>query len=216
MPCPKCDECPMALKYGIPIFEPDKAVEGDAMSPIWVVGINPKTKPERHKPGKPNPITWRPEDTNWSAPHFRRLGQVLGEDWYQLLKSGGIAHTDLLKCGSPGVTDVENRAVSHCRSFLIHQVRKYRPKLLLIVSSAASRFIAEAANLPSGSTEGDWQFGSKSYEKCYVLLSGYTGPRQDRYAKRRLNSDFLAACIRLSLKPLNRMEAAICRRAAAP
>ena len=199
MSCPKQSECPMSENYGIPDFDPTEAIEGYASSPIWVIGINQKTTPERHISGKPSPTTWK--DTDPDAPHFRRLKQVLGDEWYpHLFKLGGIAHTDLLKCGSPGYTKVEISSVPHCRDFLIEQVCKYKPKLLLIVSSAASRFISETAML-NGKTEGVWKY--KSDEECFVVFSGYTGPRQDRFAKYRLNKDFLAACARLNLCPPN-------------
>ena len=200
MSCPKCNECPMPVKYGTPQFDPRKAIEGDPASPIWVVSLNPKTKGENHKSGQPNPFDWSKSDR--SAPHFLRLKVVLGDHWYaHLLEPGGIAHTDLVKCGSPAFADVEEEAVLHCRDFLVNQISEHRPKLLLVLSSDACRFISAEAKLAENRTEGKWQFGSAIGENCYVVLSGYTSPQQERYAKIRLGRDFLAACKRLELNP---------------
>lgn len=192
----------MPGRYGTPCFDPQQAIEGNPASPIWVIALNPKTKTNQHKRRKSNPVSWNRKDTDANAPHFRRLKLLLGDKWYtSLLKDGGVAHTDLLKCGSPGFTSTEKAAVSYCKEFLIDQIRKYRPKLLLVLSSDASKLIAEHAQLDAEATEGDWLLAHDS--RCYVVLSGYSSPRQERYAKLRLRRDFTAACSRLNLNPPN-------------
>jgi hypothetical protein len=202
--CSKHSTCSMPRMYGTPCFDPEMAIEGDPKSPIWVISLNPKTKPTQHELHGRNPITWLARDTNPTARHFQRLRAVLGEKWYAcLLKEGGIAHTDLVKCGSPGFSEIEKEAVTHCRDFLISQIRRYRPKLLLILSSDASRFVAEQAQFESDRTEGQWRIDKSKRQRCYAVLSGYASPRQEHFAKLRLRRDFLAACNRLGLKPPN-------------
>jgi hypothetical protein len=199
MTCSRTD-CPMRKRYGEPTFDPLAGVEGDAGSPIWVIGINQKTNPDAHTEGVPSPTTWT--RTNPNASHFRRLRPVLGESWYPaLLQQAGIAHTDLLKCGSPGQTDIEKISFSHCGPFLVEQLKKHRPKLVLVVSSHAARYIADQAGFPDDATEGTWQV-APDYG-CVVVLSGYTDPRQDHFAKLRVRRDFLEACNRLALRPPN-------------
>src|SRR5688572_14870339 len=101
MTCPKVAVCSMPPRYGPPVFDPCSAIEGDPSSPIWIVALNPKTKTEQHVAGAPNPMTWA-DKPNERAPHFLRLKPILGEDWHShLLRENRIAHTDLVKCGSP-------------------------------------------------------------------------------------------------------------------
>lgn len=200
MSCPNYTTCPMPGAYGRPEFCPANAVEGHSDSPIWIVALNPKTQEEDHVDDQPNPITWT--NTNPRAPHFVRLKGILGP-WYEsLFQSKGVAHTDIVKCGSPGFTSLEANAVQFCKAFFLAQIRKHKPKLLLVLSSEAARIIAKEAKLCDEKTEGSWKFDIES-DPCYVVLSGYSAPRQERYAKLRLRRDFLAACERSNLTPPN-------------
>jgi len=202
MPCPNSDRCPMVRPYGAPEFNPSEAIEGDPASPIWIVALNPKTKPADHTQGRPNPMTWGQSDLGGAyVPHFGRLKAIVGDEWHRhLLRPNGIAHTDLLKCGSPAFTQVERQSVEFCRGFLLEQIKKYRPKLLLVLSSDAARYIETAAQIDPHGTEGLWNIDDTG-SPCYVLLSGYSASQQERYARRRLRRDFLAACTRLGLHP---------------
>lgn len=192
----------MPQKWGIPQFDPACAVEGYPDSKIWIVGLNPKTKEEKHQQNSCNPISW----TNLAktmaeirkVPHFRRLESILGDDWFsRLLQPNGIAHTDIVKCGSPGYGKTEKSAVGHCKDFFFDQMETHQPKLLLVLSADASTLISEKACLGKDATEGEWKFDKNN--TCHVILSGYTGSWQERYAKLRLRRDFLAACNKLQL-----------------
>lgn len=191
MSCCENAVCPMKAKYGIPDFNPLDAVEGFPKSPVWIVALNPKTEEEDHERGKSNPMQWN--TTEPKARHFSRLKGILGPWYDQLFKKDGIAHTDIVKCGSPAFTSIEAEAVQHCKSYFIEQIKKHKPKLLLVLSSDAARIIAKEAELPDDVTEGTWKVGEQEDEFCFVILSGYSGPRQERYAKLRLKKDFLAA-----------------------
>ena len=158
----------LSKEYGTPNFDPLAAIEGPAESRIWIIGINPKTALGEHVPNQPNPINWK--NTNPGAPHFQRLQRLVGDQWYTcLFKKGGIAHTDLIKCGSPSYSAVEKSAVAHCRGFLLEQILTYKLKLLLVLSSAAAEIIQGEAKIPDGSSEGMWKIGD---HQCYVVLSG--------------------------------------------
>ena len=200
MSCPKCKKCPMPKKWGIPNFDPANAVEGDSKSAIWIVGLSPKTDESEHQLNSgSNPFTWanRFKAVN-KVPHFLRLKSVLGDSWFKrLLQPDGIAHTDIVKCASPvGFGKEHKGAVAYCAEFLLHQIREHRPKLLLVLSSDASRLISKEAKFKADATEGHWKING---ETCHVLLSGYTSDRQERYAKLRLQKDFLAACRKMRL-----------------
>jgi len=187
----------MPKKYGTPNFDPLDAIEGDPKSPIWIIGINPKTAPDEHAPNQPNPIDWK--STHPNAPHFQRLQRIVGDQWYTcLFKEGGIAHTDLIKCGSPSYSEEAKGAVEHCKGFLLEQISKHKPKLLLVLSSAAAEIIQGEAKIPDGCTEGMWKIGN---HQCHVVLSGYSSPFQDRYARLRLMKEFINACKLVGLNP---------------
>ena len=199
MSCPSCEQCPMPQAWGTPSFDPRKAVEGDPGSPIWVVGLNPKTNSDDHTSGGINPMTW--ENPTIGAPHFERLREVLGPYAPQLLQPNGIAHTDLVKCGSPSYGDTEKNAAAHCKDFLIEQLKTHKPRLLLIVSSDASRLVQEAAGIPEDHTDGEWHFGGDTKDVCKVIFSGYCGPLMERFAKLRLARDFQRIAGELNLFP---------------
>lgn len=191
----------MPRVHGAPCFSPALAIEGDPKSPIWIVALNPRGDPPKADAPRPlvNTATWG--EPNPRAKHFRRLRGLVGDDWHsELLMPEGIAHTDLVKCGSPGFDDAAKSAVDFCKDYLLAQVLEHRPRLLLVLSSDASRVVAEEAHMPAGATEGYWRTtGSSVNHDCLVLLSGYSSPRQDRFAKARLQKDFLRACVQVGL-----------------
>lgn len=197
----------MALNYGMPDFDPLEAIEGDPKSPIWVVALNPKTKDKDHILGSSNPMNWSKDIANDKCvPHFGRLKNILGEEWHSsLLQSGGIAHTDIVKCGSPSYTKTERGAVELCKDFLFEQIKKFTPKLVLVLSSDAARLFEGVAGLKDDETEGSWVIEGTS-SRCYVVLSGYSSAQQERYARRRLQRDFLAAAKRLDLWPTSDLQ----------
>ena len=98
--------------HGTPEFDPHKAIEGDPLSPIWIVSLNPRVEPVRRTACGTNGMTWT---TSYKGvKHFRRIKGVIGDAWYErLLEPSGIAHTDLVKCGSPNFDAVAAGAVEH-------------------------------------------------------------------------------------------------------
>lgn len=191
----------MPAMWGAPNFNPCTAIEGDPTSPIWIISLNPKTNPKTHekKSGKTNPITWEnlkrtvPEIRR--IPHFRRLEDVIGKVRFEeILQPKGIAHTDVLKCGSPAFTVLEKPAVDFCIEFFLSQLKIYKPKILLVNSSDASRIIASTAKLKENVTEGLWDLYGPGKEPLFLIFSGYTSSHQERYAKLRLARDFDSAC----------------------
>jgi hypothetical protein len=196
--CPRAAQCAMPPIHGEPSFSPQEAVEGDPRSPIWIVSLNPKTG--LPAPGGPNPMTWGEPDP--SARYFRQVRSAVGADWAPaLLREGGLAHTDVVKCGSPSFDDTARLAVGTCSVFLIEQLRRYTPRVLLVLSSPAAAIVAGAAGFPKDATEGIWDLGGGDGAECNVVLGGYAAPMQDRYSRLRLRRDFVAACERAGLNP---------------
>lgn len=207
MPCPHVSACTMPPAWGIPAFNPRDGIEGDPQSPIWILGLNPKTDPKTHimRRGGPNPHTWHP--IAWThhhlnqTPHFRRLKPVLGKRFNMLLQQNGIASTDVLKCGSPAWKAEEVQAVDHCFGFFLDQLKAFQPRVLLVLSSNASRIIASPnhANITANATCGQWHGLYGGSKQLDVILSGYTGSQQERYARLRLANEINLVCTRCGL-----------------
>lgn len=190
----------MPPAHGEPRFDPMEAIEGDPASPVWVVGLNPREAgdPKRPRPRPEfNAMTW--VDPDPTHVHFRRVGAVIGQDWADVLfLPGGVAHTDTVKCASRRFDEAAQGAVQHCIGFLLRQIEVHKPKVLLVVSSQASRAVAQAAGFADDQASGVWATPTWT---CHVVLSGYTSPRQDRYARSRLRRDFRASCEAAGVSP---------------
>lgn len=173
--------------------------EGDPESPIWIIGINPAaasdwTDPDRTremlkdwllaKEYKGNP--------NKERPYFKDFSKVSGPLFDKLGERNGIAHTDIVKCASKRFPPEQakgakaNVVVQNCRDYLLEQIRKHKPRMLICNGSPVSKYILEfIPPSPRGvRNTTSYKNCSLGYEVC-VILSGFIG-RIDDYAKRRL------------------------------
>lgn len=112
------------------------------------------------------------------------------------MKNGKVAHTDLVKCFSNAFPFAgmrakdERQVVANCSDYLIDQLTKYKPDLIICNGSQVCHHIKrivqpiDEQNPPTrykGKIEGEDQIFN-------VILSGFIG-RIDNYAKRRLGLD---------------------------
>lgn len=188
----------MPKKYGLPSFYPLDAIEGYTDSPVWIVGLNPYAEDEDASTA--NSMQWVSNVTSshdWdNIPHFSRLKTVLGKYFWLLGQSKGIASTDIVKCASKNFDrhGTEGSAVSYCKVFLYRQLERYKPKLIIVLGSAGSRYIEELTGMQRGmevKPTGDLTLVPSGHTLRYVL-SGYTSHRMERYAKARLAVDVQA------------------------
>jgi hypothetical protein len=198
MPRSECECCPMAEKYGPPLFDPIDAIEGYTDSPVWIVGLNPYGK---HPPqSTSNIMRWisnQPRSHHWEGiPHFARLKPILGKYFERLGQEHGIASTDIVKCASQRFErgGTEGEAVAICKQFLYAQLEHFKPNLIIVLGSVGSRYIEELnKELSGGQNAGSIQpTGTLRLRNGHTLryvLSGYTGYQMERYAKARLAVD---------------------------
>lgn len=201
-----CKDCPAGgadegctkLTYRPRTESPDQWIEGDPRSPIWIIGLNPKTTQDPDTDLDMNLSALRDgfKKRAHDVPYFRYLKRV-SEPLFNALGSNlGVAHTDIVKCDStewpPAGISTSNidRIEETCAMYLDQQIREYKPKLLICNGSPVCRYIKRLFDQPDESNgELVTHFESKKYgESVHVILSGFIG-RIDSYAKRRLGRE---------------------------
>lgn len=189
--CRKCVE--LGLRFCRP-YLPNGFIEGDAHSPIWIIGINPKERVDW--------IDTRSEDdlrdgfAELASKHgyFRKFRDVSERLFARIGKPNGVAHTDLVKCSSlswppKGASALTARQiVANCAEFLRMQIVQFKPRLLLCNGSDVCRFIrtvVQPVAIPACATS---YRGRVDGHEIDVVLSGFIG-RIDNFAKRRLGQE---------------------------
>lgn len=181
-----CDECKHLTMQFDASFTPQEYIYGFADAPIWIVGLNPKARTGETKHVKT--ADQLREEFRTEAPRdsyfldFRRVSLPL----FGLLgKPGGVAHTDIVKCLADTFPEIE--ATENCSPFLLEQIVKHRPQLLICngraVCDAMKRLIPPPATF---SQESDTSYTADVQgHEIVIVLSGFLA-RIDNYAKRRL------------------------------
>lgn len=196
--CRKCEQ--FGLLFRRP-YQPDEFIEGSADSKIWIVGLNPAVEPVPEVSALADYFA----DPSKMHPYFRDFATVSTRLFEGLGKTGGTAHTDLIKCSSkawppPGVTPAGRiTIIRNCEGYLINQIQKYRPAM--IVCNGAEVSAAIKAALPPEpviSKDATSYFAQVGEQRVCVVLSGFIG-RIDNYAKRRLGREIEARLAEMGL-----------------
>jgi len=207
-----CKDCPAGgadmgcaqLRYRPKTVSPDQWIEGHPDSPIWIIGLNPKTTENPDQDMDLNLVQLREgfskrvkrTDECKGVPYFQDFAKVSRTLFDALGAKGGVAHTDIVKCdstewppkgiSSPNIDKIEKT----CAQYLENQIRTYKPKLLICNGSSVSAYIKAMLGHEDKSVEDvETHFESRKYgEPMLVILSGFIG-RIDNYSKRRLGRD---------------------------
>lgn len=201
-----CEGCPAGgfsagcsqLTYRPTTVSPDQWIEGDPESPIWIIGLNPKT------PKNPdvelnlssdqlrNDFSTRAKNVSY----FRDFSRVSLKLFSALGLEKGVAHTDIVKCDSTewppkGVSSDDVMLIERsCANYLESQIRAHKPKLLICNGSSVSTYIkALLKHQDKPNDEAETFFKSDKYGyPMQVILCGFIG-RIDNYSKRRLGKE---------------------------
>jgi uracil-DNA glycosylase len=207
-----CKDCPAGgtddgcaqLKYRPSKISPDQWLEGHPDSPIWIIGLNPKTTEnadqdmDLHLGQLREGFAKRVKRTDEckGVPYFQDFAKVSRKLFDALGAKGGVAHTDIVKCDSTewppkriSSTNID-RIERTCAKYLENQIRTYKPKLLICNGSSVSTYIkALLGHADKSGEDVETHFESDKYEyPMHVILSGFIG-RIDNYSKRRLGRD---------------------------
>lgn len=186
--CRKCEAYDLTFRREYP---PEDFLEGFSDAKVWIVGLNPAVEPR--------PEATAPESTfvDLSKVHsyFRDFAIVSPRVFEGLGKQAGTAHTDLVKCASsswpPQGVKASDRAkiIANCENFLLNQIRKRRPSMIICngaeVSAAIKRALPPSAEV---SPEVTCYFALIDGSRVAIVLSGFIG-RIDHYSKRRLGRE---------------------------
>ena len=185
--CEKCSNCvfSFARKY-----KPEEFIEGKTSSSVWIIGINPAQEPkggdQRSVSDLSNHFVNRPFHRyfNSFAGVSKRVFEDLGEEH-------GVAHTDLIKCFRKNLKGCKgseiNSAIENCQGYLLKQISKYKPELLICNGALVSHAIQKI--LPPE----NW-YSATSYQArldrvvVSVVLSGFIS-QMDSYSKQRLGKE---------------------------
>lgn len=189
-----CDQ----LRYRPKSVEPEDWIEGDPKSPIWIIGLNPKTSTNPDvemnlsSDQLRNEFMKRANDVSY----FRDFSRVSLKLFSALGREKGVAHTDIVKCDSAkwppeGVSSEDVMLIEKsCANYLESQIRAHKPTLLICNGSSVSAYI-KALLTPQDKSieEAETFFKSDKYGyPIHVILSGFIG-RIDNYSKRRLGKE---------------------------
>lgn len=186
--CRKCEAYGLTFRRDYP---PEEFLEGSSDAKVWIVGLNPAVEP-------------RPEATAPAAAfgdlskihsYFRDFAIVSPRVFEGLGRKAGTAHTDLVKCASnswpPQGVKGSDRAkiIANCETFLLDQIRKHRPSVIICngaeASAAIKRALPPSAKLSLDATS---YFTLIDGSRIAIVLSGFIG-RIDHYSKRRLGRE---------------------------
>lgn len=198
------DEGCAQLTYRPKTVSPDRWIEGHPQSPIWIIGLNPKTTENADQDMNLDQVHLREgfservkrTDERKGVPYFQDFAKVSRTLFNALGAKGGVAHTDIVKCDSTewppkGISSSNiDKIEKACAQYLENQIRTYKPKLLICNGSSVSTYIKVLLGQSDKSDEDvETHFESSKYgEPMLVILSGFIG-RIDNYSKRRLGRD---------------------------
>jgi len=188
-----CNRCTShGLSFAQP-FSPSDFIVGDPSSPVWIIGLNPKTNDQINILDSTEKLRAYFEDFTSIHPYFRDFKNVSPKLFDALGKKNGVAHTDLVKCHSkewfPTTAGMRDSIVSNCSEYLINQIETHKPRILFCNGADVCKFMIQMFVPPDGFetyykvTKSDFSF--------WVVLSGFIG-RIDNYSKRRLGREIEA------------------------
>lgn len=212
-----CEDCPaggadegcVQLRYRPTSVSPDQWIEGHPESPIWIIGLNPKTTMHADRDMSLDLKGLRDEfcDRAKNVSYFRDFDKVSGSLFAALGLKHGVAHTDIVKCDSTswppkGISSSNiDKIEKTCAKYLENQIRTYKPKLLICNGSSVSTYIkALLGHQNQSSDDVETYFENDKYGyPLHVILSGFIG-RIDNYSKRRLGRDIKQRIEALGIK----------------
>ena len=124
--------------------------------------------------------------------YFKAFKKV-SEQLFDMFGKDEAAHTDIVKCATNSFSftsnKVRNAVIKNCQPYLIEQIKKYQPDLIICNGAAVCETIKSIVK-PKKELNGleTSYVGSIDNYKVRVVLSGFIG-QIDNYARRRLGKE---------------------------
>jgi len=197
--CTKCEPL-CGFRFDRP-YRPEDWIEGDPTSPIWIIGLNPRSTELDHTSTGINHRSLE-ETRSGFAKHAKKIGYFkifarVSPALYSLLGTR-VAHTDLVKCASsswppPNTSDAtKSEILMNCSSYLRVQIQTHRPQLLICNGADVCRFIRTLLPPPSGTPINAPNYVSSAMgDDVVVVMTGFL--RQlDNFNLRRIGLEIEA------------------------
>jgi uracil-DNA glycosylase len=201
MECFACTRCHAPLRYDRS-YPPSAFLEGFDDAPTWIVGLNPAVDESKDPWGDSLEMLRTRLREKREKRYFSRFKSVSPWLHRQLGEPGGVAHTDLVRCGSArfrfASKRAENLSIKNCTPYLIEQVAALRPKLLIANGAPVADALFACAERVQMELSGTTFRGEIGGHELTVVMSGFV-QRLDRYACMRLGAEIHSHATALGL-----------------
>lgn len=200
----KCEAC---IEIGLHFdrkYEPSEFIEGDPQAGVWIIGINPARAVGDVDPRTTHELR-RHFDSEKRHRYFGPFRAVSTHLHEQLGSTGGVAHTDLVKCFSPswppkGMERDASTIMANCAHFLRAQLIQHAPKVVICngveVSKAVLDLLPPKRRISPGATK--YVHRLESGRDLTVVMTGYIG-RIDNFSRRRLGLEIESVMRKIGL-----------------
>ena len=186
--CNRCEN--NSLTFKSPHYSPEEYFEGNPKAKVWIIGLNPKLDnkdPHTKKTKKQLREYFKYNNGKTIHSYFKAFTKV-SEQLFDMFEKDEAAHTDIVKCATNSF-NVGKAVIKNCQPYLIEQIKKYQPDLIICNGAAVCETIKSIVK-PKKELNGleTSYVGSIDNYKVRVVLSGFIG-RIDNYARRRLGKE---------------------------
>lgn len=179
-----CNQCePLCgFRFDRP-YAPEDWIEGDPSSPIWIIGLNPRSTDLDNTESGINHRSLE-QTRRGFAEHAKGVGYFkifkrVSPALYALLGTR-VAHTDLVKCASPSwpppgtKNAVKEEVVKNCSAYLRIQIQAHWPQLLICNGADVCKFIRNMLPPPPGTADNAPNYISNGMGKpIIVVMTGF-------------------------------------------
>jgi uracil-DNA glycosylase len=186
--CNRCEN--NSLTFKSPHYSPEEYFEGNPKAKVWIIGLNPKLDDDKkkHTDQKKKDLREYFKNNGKTIHSYFKTFKKVSEQLFDMFGKDEAAHTDIVKCATNSF-NVRKVVIKNCQPYLIEQIKKYQPDLIICNGTAVCETIKSIVK-PKKELNGleTSYVGSIDNYKVRVVLSGFIG-RIDNYARRRLGKE---------------------------
>ena len=186
--CKRCEN--NSLTFKSPHYSPEEYFEGNPKAKVWIIGLNPKLDDDKkkHTDQKKKDLREYFKNNGKTIHSYFKTFKKVSEQLFDMFGKDEAAHTDIVKCATNSF-NVRKVVIKNCQPYLIEQIKKYQPDLIICNGTAVCETIKSIVK-PKKELNGleTSYVGSIDNYKVRVVLSGFIG-RIDNYARRRLGKE---------------------------
>jgi len=191
--CKSCEND--GLTFESEYYRPEEYFEGNPKAKVWIIGLNPKLDDDnkKHTDQKKKELREYFKENGKTIHSYFKDFKKVSEQLFDMFEKDEAAHTDIVKCATNSFSftsnKVRNAVIKNCQPYLIGQLKKYQPDLIICNGAAVCETIKSIVK-PKKELNGleTSYVGSIDNYKVRVVLSGFIG-RIDNYARRRLGKE---------------------------